>query len=82
MSQVASEMNRMLELFRQRNPTFQGGVSVMGHSLGSCILFDILDNQVLCVCVGVGGYTCMWLAGGREGGGTCASHRAVVLCNI
>lgn len=45
MNQVTSEMNRMLELFRQRNPTFQGGVSVMGHSLGSCILFDLLDHQ-------------------------------------
>ena len=61
MSQVASEMNRMLELFRQRNPTFQGGVSVMGHSLGSCILFDILDNQVLCR--GVHMYVGGWVLG-------------------
>ena len=73
MSQVASEMNRMLELFRQRNPTFQGGVSVMGHSLGSCILFDILDNQVLCrgIHMYVGGWVMGMLAGGRGGGATC-----------
>ena len=53
MNQVALEMNRMLELFRQRNPKFQGGVSVMGHSLGSCVLFDILDHQVGYMWVGV-----------------------------
>ena len=46
MNQVASEMNRMLDLFRQRNPSFTGNVSVMGHSLGSCILFDLLYHQV------------------------------------
>ena len=82
MSQVASEMNRMLELFRQRNPTFQGGVSVMGHSLGSCILFDILDNQVLCRRVHM--YTCVggWVLGMFAGGEGCVSHGAVVLCNI
>lgn len=44
--QVAGEMNRMYELFLQRNPGYSGGVSVMGHSLGSCILFDILAHQV------------------------------------
>ena len=44
--EVASEMNRMLKLFKERNPNFGGSVSVMGHSLGSCILFDLLENQV------------------------------------
>ena len=44
--QVAGEMNRMYDLFLQRNPGYSGGVSVMGHSLGSCILFDILAHQV------------------------------------
>ena len=38
-------MNRMLAIFKTRNPAFRGGVSVMGHSLGSCVLFDILDHQ-------------------------------------
>ena len=45
--QVSGEMNRMYELFLQRNPGYSGGVSVMGHSLGSCILFDILSHQVI-----------------------------------
>ena len=36
---VASEMNRMLQLFRNRNPTFQGGISVLGHSLGKICSF-------------------------------------------
>ena len=43
---VSSEMNRLLDLFKQRNPGFSGGVSVMGHALGSCILFDLLAHQV------------------------------------
>ncbi|NXT26438.1 DDHD2 Phospholipase, partial [Syrrhaptes paradoxus] len=42
---VASEMNRLHQLFLQRNPLFKGGVSIAGHSLGSLILFDLLTNQ-------------------------------------
>ncbi|NXX16668.1 DDHD2 Phospholipase, partial [Podargus strigoides] len=42
---VASEMNRLHQLFLQRNPLFSGGVSIAGHSLGSLILFDLLTNQ-------------------------------------
>ncbi|XP_064896921.1 phospholipase DDHD2 isoform X2 [Columba livia] len=42
---VASEMNRLYQLFLQRNPLFTGGVSIAGHSLGSLILFDLLTNQ-------------------------------------
>ncbi|KFU86329.1 Phospholipase DDHD2, partial [Chaetura pelagica] len=42
---VASEMNRLYQLFLQRNPHFSGGVSIAGHSLGSLILFDLLTNQ-------------------------------------
>ena len=45
-NQVSTEMNRMLEIFQKRNPGFAGDVSVMGHSLGSCILFDLLYHQV------------------------------------
>lgn len=45
-NQVAGEMNRLYELFLQRHPGYSGGVSVMGHSLGSCILFDLLEHQV------------------------------------
>eukprot|EP00794_Sanderia_malayensis_P001092 gene1092-436_t len=42
---VVDEMNRLLQLFQGRNPKFQGQVSVCGHSLGACIVFDILANQ-------------------------------------
>ncbi|NWX93325.1 DDHD2 Phospholipase, partial [Nothoprocta pentlandii] len=42
---VASEMNRLYQLFLSRNPGFKGGVSIAGHSLGSLILFDLLTNQ-------------------------------------
>ena len=42
---VAKEMNRIYSLFLQRNPAFTGRVSLMGHSLGSAICFDILCRQ-------------------------------------
>ncbi|KAM9392472.1 triacylglycerol hydrolase DDHD2 isoform 2-T2 [Pholidichthys leucotaenia] len=42
---VASEINRLHALFKQRHPKFTGAVSVVGHSLGSLILFDLLTNQ-------------------------------------
>lgn len=42
---VQRECNRIYELFVQRNPSFQGKVSMVGHSLGSAILFDILCHQ-------------------------------------
>uniref|UniRef100_A0A1A7WZL2 DDHD domain containing 2 n=1 Tax=Iconisemion striatum TaxID=60296 RepID=A0A1A7WZL2_9TELE len=42
---VASEINRLHTLFKQRHPEFEGEVSVTGHSLGSLILFDLLTNQ-------------------------------------
>lgn len=44
-TQVSAEMNRLYHLFVSRNPSFSGGVSVIGHSLGSCIAFDLLAHQ-------------------------------------
>eukprot|EP00090_Calanus_glacialis_P024326 TRINITY_DN37779_c0_g1_i1.p1 TRINITY_DN37779_c0_g1~~TRINITY_DN37779_c0_g1_i1.p1 ORF type:complete len:1042 (-),score=352.82 TRINITY_DN37779_c0_g1_i1:171-3296(-) len=43
---VCGEINRMFKLFSSRNPGFGGGSSVVGHSLGSLILFDLLAGQV------------------------------------
>ncbi|KAK9522699.1 hypothetical protein VZT92_019147 [Zoarces viviparus] len=42
---VASEINTLHTLFKQRHSEFNGAVSVVGHSLGSLILFDLLTNQ-------------------------------------
>ncbi|MCJ1352700.1 MAG: hypothetical protein MMC33_002684 [Icmadophila ericetorum] len=42
---VQLECNRVYELFKQRNPNFKGKVSLIGHSLGSAILFDVLCRQ-------------------------------------
>ena len=42
---VLTESNRIYNLFRERNPDFNGRVSLVGHSLGSAILFDILCRQ-------------------------------------
>ncbi|KAI9035020.1 phosphatidic acid-preferring phospholipase A1 [Aspergillus affinis] len=42
---VSQESNRILKLFKERNPSFSGSVSLCGHSLGSAILFDILCRE-------------------------------------
>jgi hypothetical protein len=44
-SLVLHECNRIYRLFMERNPSFNGKVSLIGHSLGSVILFDILCRQ-------------------------------------
>jgi len=42
---VQTECNRVYKLFVQRNPNFKGKVSMVGHSLGSAIFFDLLCRQ-------------------------------------
>nr|XP_036581642.1 DDHD domain-containing protein [Colletotrichum truncatum]KAF6790085.1 DDHD domain-containing protein [Colletotrichum truncatum] len=42
---VLKESNRIYKLFLARNPEFKGKVHVIGHSLGSAIMFDILCRQ-------------------------------------
>ena len=42
---VQQECNRIYKLFKERNPEFSGRVSLVGHSLGSAVLFDILCRQ-------------------------------------
>ncbi|CAB3258257.1 unnamed protein product [Arctia plantaginis] len=43
---VCQELNRIYQLFKKRNPSFEGGVSLGGHSLGSVILYDLLCHQL------------------------------------
>lgn len=45
METVAGNLNRLYAKFQERNPKFHGNVSVSGHSLGSLILFDLLQHQ-------------------------------------
>ncbi|OMP85025.1 putative phospholipase, mitochondrial [Diplodia seriata] len=42
---VLQECNRIYKLFKDRNPEFNGKVSLVGHSLGSAIMFDLLCQQ-------------------------------------
>lgn len=42
---ISREMNRLYDLYKQRNPDFDGKVSIYAHSLGSILTFDILCNQ-------------------------------------
>jgi hypothetical protein len=44
---VLEECNRIYRLFKQRNPNFNGKVSLMGHSLGSAIMFVTLNPTKL-----------------------------------
>jgi len=43
---VCTTINSTYKLYSQRNPGFSGKMSVIGHSLGSLILFDLLSGQV------------------------------------
>ncbi|KAI8801016.1 DDHD domain-containing protein [Cladochytrium replicatum] len=42
---LTRELNSMYKEFKERNPKFNGTVSLYGHSLGSVLAFDILCNQ-------------------------------------
>ena len=42
---VLRECNRIYHLFMERNPMFKGKISLIGHSLGSAIMFDLLCAQ-------------------------------------
>ncbi|XP_069364433.1 mucin-3A isoform X2 [Maniola hyperantus] len=43
---VCNELNRIYALFKRRNPDYEGGISLGGHSLGSVILYDLLCHQM------------------------------------
>ncbi len=45
-SKVGNELNRLSKLFLDRNPDFKGKISLIGHSLGSVIIFDLLTHQI------------------------------------
>ncbi|KAI0561962.1 Pleckstrin like protein [Gracilaria domingensis] len=52
MREVCSQLNAQLEAFRKRRPDFDGTISVMGHSLGAALCYDLMcrkvyDDQVL-----------------------------------
>eukprot|EP00127_Corallochytrium_limacisporum_P002030 Clim_evm18s99 gene=Clim_evmTU18s99 len=42
---AVGKLNNAYRLFRRRHPKFDGKVSIIGHSLGSLITFDILTHQ-------------------------------------
>lgn len=42
---VTQRLNKLYTKYRQRNPQFKGKVALMGHSLGSLVLFDLLCLQ-------------------------------------
>lgn len=42
---VVLELNRVYDLYMERNPDFKGKVHLLGHSLGSAIAFDLLSIQ-------------------------------------
>ncbi|KAA3671965.1 uncharacterized protein DEA37_0004018 [Paragonimus westermani] len=42
---VAKDIRRLRDLFLSRNPDYNGGFSIVGHSLGAVIVFDLLAHQ-------------------------------------
>lgn len=42
---VTTELNRVYSKYMEMNPNFKGKVHIMGHSLGSAIVFDIASFQ-------------------------------------
>ncbi|CDO94612.1 unnamed protein product [Kluyveromyces dobzhanskii CBS 2104] len=42
---VSNELNSVYRKYCEHNPDFDGKVSLLGHSLGSLILFDIISQQ-------------------------------------
>ncbi|KAJ3322300.1 hypothetical protein HDV06_003194 [Boothiomyces sp. JEL0866] len=42
---VSAEINRVYRIYKQKNPQFNGTVSIYGHSLGSVIAYDIATTQ-------------------------------------
>lgn len=45
MEEVTKQLNTVYMRFKKLNPNFNGKVHLVGHSLGSMILFDILSKQ-------------------------------------
>lgn len=50
--EVASQLNTQIDSFRRRRPDFKGKISIMGHSLGAALCYDLMcrkvrDDQVL-----------------------------------
>jgi len=45
LDEVTTQANNLYHLFKKRNPSFNGKISIIGHSLGSAIGFDILSMQ-------------------------------------
>lgn len=50
---LLAKMDRLYRLFRQRTPNFSGAVGVIGHSLGSVIMFDLLQRMLPAGCRGL-----------------------------
>jgi hypothetical protein len=45
LGEVTNQANSIYREFKSRNPDFDGKVSIVGHSLGSVIGFDLLSSQ-------------------------------------
>ncbi|SCU94229.1 LADA_0G07338g1_1 [Lachancea dasiensis] len=45
LKEVTGQLNYLYSLYKARHPDFEGKVHILGHSLGSLLIFDILSNQ-------------------------------------
>ncbi|ESN94061.1 hypothetical protein HELRODRAFT_193825 [Helobdella robusta] len=44
-TELTDKLNLTFDLFKSRHPQFKGGVSIIGHGIGSLIVYDLLSNQ-------------------------------------
>ncbi|KAJ1627671.1 hypothetical protein T492DRAFT_172922 [Pavlovales sp. CCMP2436] len=49
LDEVAAQLNGRYADFMREHPSFRGGVSIVGHSLGSMIVYDLLGTRCLAV---------------------------------
>lgn len=43
--QVAEQLNKIVKTFKEANPSFKGKISILAHSLGTCLCYDLLSFQ-------------------------------------
>lgn len=46
MREIASQLNQQMNRFLKRRPDFNGRISVMGHSLGAALCYDLMCRKV------------------------------------
>eukprot|EP00177_Eucheuma_denticulatum_P004571 GFKZ01008317.1.p1 GENE.GFKZ01008317.1~~GFKZ01008317.1.p1 ORF type:complete len:557 (+),score=70.00 GFKZ01008317.1:77-1747(+) len=44
---ISDQLNAQVKMFRERRPDFEGKISVLGHSLGAALCYDLMCRRVV-----------------------------------